>query len=54
MRLQVPLLDAQRLTEHFRSIDWEGEGFVTRFLVDHLDGNDDDDIAVAVGNVVEQ
>ena len=32
INMKVPLLDAQRLTEHFRSIDWEGEGFVTRSL----------------------
>ena len=41
--------------EHFRSIDWEGEGFVTRSLVDDLDGNygvndEKDDCNVAQDN----
>ena len=32
--LQVPLQDAQLLTEHFRSLDRDGEGFFTRCLID--------------------
>ena len=32
--LQVPLQDAQFLTEHFRSLDRDGEGFFTRCLIE--------------------